>query len=283
MPKKTIKFLPIFILTVLALCGFFPVVFAQTQISLSSPIGDAKSPAEMVGNLYKFSLLIAGASAFAVMIYGAILYTASAGNSSKQQDAREWIMGAIWGVILLLSAYLILYTINPNLVNLVNPALEKIDVNALQYQAGGLSEQNARSQLAQAQIGTKGVCSTGQTNGCVSFERVQQSTIDEIIRFANEFKNATGEQIFISGGTEGGHTEGNYSHETGYKFDLSFNEKIGTHLTANKENYTTIDLGDGYLRFKSSSGSIYTFEPELKNEDGEITRYAHWDVSVIPK
>ncbi len=88
---------------------------------------ESGTPGEFVNNFYKFALGIAGVAAFAVIIYGAILYTTSAGNPSRQQDARSWITGAIWGVVLLLAAYLILYTINPDLVNLTSPSLEQIN------------------------------------------------------------------------------------------------------------------------------------------------------------
>ncbi|MDD5430989.1 MAG: hypothetical protein PHP03_02080, partial [Candidatus Pacebacteria bacterium] len=37
-----------------------------------------------------------------------------------------------WGMVLLLSAYLILYTINPNLVSFRNPTMEAVNISALQ-------------------------------------------------------------------------------------------------------------------------------------------------------
>jgi len=80
----------------------------------------AQSPAGFVGQFYKIALGLAGAAALGVMIYGAVLWTVSGAVSTKQ-DAKEWITGAVWGVVLLLSAYLILFTINPDLVNLTEP------------------------------------------------------------------------------------------------------------------------------------------------------------------
>jgi hypothetical protein len=268
MLKKAIKFLPIFILTALALCGFFSVVSAQTQISLSSPIGDAKSPAEMVGNLYKFSLLVAGASAFAVMIYGAVLYTASAGNSSKQQDAREWIMGAIWGVVLLLSAYLILYTINPNLVNLTNPALEKIDVSSLQTQPGApavteemrLEDEENRSVFASYGIKINKPFPATQLSG------LRGETIQEVLDISAKVGNLS---VIVTGGTEatGGHSESSTGHLYGYKVDLATNPVIDKYI---KDNFTDkgIRESDGAKKYQSPSGAIYALESN------------HWDVSV---
>jgi hypothetical protein len=79
--------------------------------------GEAKDPAGLVGSFYKIALGLAGAAALGVLIYGAILWTLSGAVTSKQ-DAKEWISGALWGLVLLLGAYLILYTINPRLVKI---------------------------------------------------------------------------------------------------------------------------------------------------------------------
>jgi hypothetical protein len=88
----------------------------------------AKSPAGLVARFYQIALGLAGAAALGVLIYGAILWTVSGAVSSKQ-DAMEWIWAAIWGLILLLAAYLILYTINPDLVKLGNPSFNNPDYN----------------------------------------------------------------------------------------------------------------------------------------------------------
>lgn len=79
---------------------------------------EGTSPAGLVNSFYKIGLGFAGAAALGVMLYGAILYTVSAGNASHQTDAKAWITGALWGLGLLLGAYLILYTINPQLVQI---------------------------------------------------------------------------------------------------------------------------------------------------------------------
>ncbi len=78
----------------------------------------------LVNNFYGIALGLAGASALGVLIYGAILWTLSGAVTSKQ-DALEWIWGAIWGLVLLLGAYLILNTINPDLVSLQEPKLKQ--------------------------------------------------------------------------------------------------------------------------------------------------------------
>lgn len=79
-----------------------------------------KGPSALVGRFYIIALGLAAAAALGVLIYGAVLWTVSGAVTSKQ-DALEWIKGALWGLVLLLGAYLILYTINPDLVKLRGP------------------------------------------------------------------------------------------------------------------------------------------------------------------
>lgn len=83
-------------------------------------------PAPLVSRFYVIALGFAAASAMGVLIYGGILWTMSGAVTSKK-DAMDWIWGAIWGFVLIIAAYLILYTINPSLVNLTNPPLPQSD------------------------------------------------------------------------------------------------------------------------------------------------------------
>lgn len=62
--------------------------------------------------------MAAGGLAMGAIVYGAILYTISSGNSSKQSDAKSWITNALLGLAILLGAFLIFQIINPNIANL---------------------------------------------------------------------------------------------------------------------------------------------------------------------
>jgi hypothetical protein len=93
------------------------------------PVPD--NPAGYIARLYQFGLMIAGLTALLFLIIGAVRYTLSAGNFASKDDAKDQMLQAILGLALLMGAYLILYTINPNLVNLTNPAMEKIDLDTL--------------------------------------------------------------------------------------------------------------------------------------------------------
>src|SRR5208337_1669799 len=73
---------------------------------------------------------IGGVLAFGAIVFGGILYAASAGNPGKQSEGREWIKSALFGLLLLAGAYLILFTINPDIVSLNLPTLQTVNVAA---------------------------------------------------------------------------------------------------------------------------------------------------------
>jgi hypothetical protein len=78
--------------------------------------------------IFNFSLLIAGLVAFGSLVFGGIGYLTSAGSPVKQKEARNWISAGLLGLIILLSSYIILNTINPELIILSLPVLEKISL-----------------------------------------------------------------------------------------------------------------------------------------------------------
>lgn len=78
------------------------------------PLGIARQ----IGNFYTFALGIGGLIALGVLVFGGILYTTSAGNISRQDDAKQWITGSLIGLMILFGSYFILSTINPELTRL---------------------------------------------------------------------------------------------------------------------------------------------------------------------
>ncbi len=76
--------------------------------------------ADYVIAIYKYGLVIGSVLAVAMLMIGGIIYLTAAGAEHLISTAKQIIMGAVSGMILLLGSYLLLTTINPNLVNL-NP------------------------------------------------------------------------------------------------------------------------------------------------------------------
>ena len=53
-----------------------------------------------------------------MIVIGGVQIIFSGGSSGKIAEGKKRITEAIWGLILALAAYLILYTINPDLISL---------------------------------------------------------------------------------------------------------------------------------------------------------------------
>lgn len=97
---------------------------ARAEYTLQTPLPVQAAGEGLVGyinSLYVLALGLSGVTALGVITYGGILYISSAGNSSIQGDAKDRIYKALIGLGLLVGSFLILYTINPDLVNLTDP------------------------------------------------------------------------------------------------------------------------------------------------------------------
>lgn len=72
---------------------------------------------EYLSVIYKYLITFAGIIAVVVIIIAGIQWTASGGNSSTIESAKNRIVGALTGLGLAVGSYVILYAINPELVN----------------------------------------------------------------------------------------------------------------------------------------------------------------------
>ncbi len=84
--------------------------------------------------IYLIGLGAVGVAALLMMVISGFVYMLSDTVTSKEK-ARDYIVGAISGLVLALSSYLILYTINPDLVNW---KLELFDINVSEIEPGGV-------------------------------------------------------------------------------------------------------------------------------------------------
>lgn len=77
---------------------------------------DENSLGNYIKVIYNYAIAIVGiVSALAMMIAGAIWITAG-GNASRVDDAKSRIGSALTGLVLAMTSYLILYTVNPDLI-----------------------------------------------------------------------------------------------------------------------------------------------------------------------
>ncbi len=72
---------------------------------------------QYLGDIFKLGIGLCGVFAVLMIVIGGLEYTMTEKVASKE-DAKSRISGAIVGLLLALSSYIILYTINPDLVKL---------------------------------------------------------------------------------------------------------------------------------------------------------------------
>jgi len=80
-------------------------------------MSSASDPGAYIAQFFVFGLFTVGFLAVGAIVVGGIMYMMG-GTITRVEKAKTIIWGAITGLILLLCSYLLLYTIDPNLVNL---------------------------------------------------------------------------------------------------------------------------------------------------------------------
>lgn len=101
---------------------------AQAQgIGLENVIGGGEA-ADIIPALYKFGLGLVGISALIALIVGGVKYMTAGGSQDQTKRARVWLGNGVFGLVLALLSYLILNTINPDLLKRLDLELEPINL-----------------------------------------------------------------------------------------------------------------------------------------------------------
>lgn len=103
-------------------------------------------------------------------------------------------------------------------------------------------------------------CSDKTKTYCTSLDGVRINTINRL----KAFQAAVGIPLVITGGTEVGHAGGTYSHANGYKIDLRVNDTLNNYITT---NFTSI----GGSKWRDPNGNIY-----YRHGPPD-----HWDIAFI--
>ncbi len=258
---------------------------ADINVSIPNVPSVQNNPGAWVGGFYQFSLMIAGLLAFGMIVYAGLRYTFAAGNPSTQSDARDQILQALLGVLLLLGAFIVLTTINPNLINLQLPGLGKVQNQPAASQSSGGTQRPARigatGALTDAEARLNLVSGIVVKDG-VSLERTHSATINAI----NDLKNNCDLcRITITAGTDGIHDTTNsplINHANGYKVDLRSDPALNNYVT---QNFTPIpdrvETDRSHTpQWQAPNGAIYAREPAVRNPTTGVVQPAHWDVLV---
>ena len=124
--------------------GFVPLACYSKSPLLNQALS-SNSLAAYLNNIFKIVLSVGAILAVLRIAYGGYMYMGSADMWGNKQQAKEIIGDAIIGLLLLFGMYLILFQINPNLLNL---NVQK-DIQPIQYNN---PETNANLQQASTQL-----------------------------------------------------------------------------------------------------------------------------------
>ncbi|MHB1118274.1 MAG: pilin [Minisyncoccota bacterium] len=212
-------FIPIVAGLVLTLGGGVLVASAQTYTPLAplpgTYTGTEAAPTTNL-SLYltgaiKLLVAISGALAVIILIIGGTQYVAAGISPSAKDDAKERIWNAIIGLILVLTSYLILNSIDPRLVefNLTLPPVGGMPTSPTAITATPTpskqdqpwpSDLGIRSQLNSANISiNRANCKFVGQRPCTSVTELGQRAIGGLISLANNCRNCS---VVVTAGTE---------------------------------------------------------------------------------
>lgn len=247
MRKNKKIFLLFFLLIFLVSIPYAPKTdAAELQYTLLEKIPgfastDGSNLPEYVKAIYKVALVVIVLSALFMLSVGGFMYLTSAGNTSAMGTAKSVIFDSLIGLVIALTAWLLLNVINPDLVNVTLNGLSATPVVLPGAPApvtpvpvaGRYSNTDAVAELTKAGISvtSSGNCSDQNNRICTSLEGIPISTIANIVNL----KTISGCNFNVTGGTEVGHA----SHGSGKPIvDVSDVPCLKTFLQTSKSRGT---------------------------------------------
>ncbi len=304
MKKPLHTFLRITLVLIMVM-GVYGSVHALGDYTVLTPLpgttkdgGNTTDFATYLPGLFNLSIGIAVALAFVMLSFGGFTYMTSDAIQGKA-DGRKYIEDALWGLILVIIAYALLYTINPQILefdlNITRPKInyktatvttfENIPVGEEGVEPGGtvksgytLNEDQVKQNTLMVndlqnnygiKVNNGGTpCSTGQTKGCTNLVGLPDTAYRGIVDINNLCPDKCG--IIISGGTEGGHS----THGPNLPVvDISENAKLTSYIQANGGTPRQTSLGPEYTMKINGQNVTLLYETSGGN---------HWHV-VFPK
>lgn len=114
--------LAIIIFTQVAWADYTPLekIPGSTEAEISTFPGYVKA-------VYKFAIWSVGIAALLMISIGGFMYFTAAGNTSKMESGKKIITDALYGLLAVMFAWVVLHTINPNLVNISLDSVDNLD------------------------------------------------------------------------------------------------------------------------------------------------------------
>ncbi|MFH0804527.1 MAG: pilin [Candidatus Zambryskibacteria bacterium] len=203
--------------------------------------------------MFKLAVGIAAVSAVLMIVIGGFQYISTDAISGKSAG-KDRIKNAVFGLVLVIGAWLILYTINPNLLEL-NLNIEEATTNAPPGSEGTLSGVLPGYSLSATQVAENTAlkdklwndsggkisvnadpCISGGISGCTNLVGLPPNAISGLEQLQKDF----GGSLVITGGTEGGHV----SHGPGQpNLDLRPSAELDKYIKDNNGQKTLLING----------------------------------------
>ncbi len=178
MPNKSIKILLLIIFTQIFCCTVFLIpisVDAVDSYKFKVPIGDfkeitfekkgtTKPIADYIQAIYKYAIGVVAILATVVMMIGGVVWITAGGNQTRVGEAKQYISGSLTGMVLVFCSYMILNTINPDLVKFKPVGIETVDPNKIEGSCCIYE-----SVISTSPLKTETTCAHVSKNTCESF------------------------------------------------------------------------------------------------------------------
>lgn len=193
--------------------------------------------------IFKLAIGLSAVAAVLMIVIGGLQYM-STDAIMKKEDGKKRIQNAIYGLVLVIGAWLILNTVNPNLLKL-NLKIDDITTTA---PAGGTLSSTGLQQVTQNVLGDL----SSQCAGCT---------------------------VTLTSTTGGAH-DPNSAHYQGLAVDIAPNTPLTQYLTGSTSNPAPCRRVSRTLGDKTTT---FLWEPTGSTCDGSVASTGdHWHMSVTP-
>lgn len=262
----------VILISILAGLTMASLVLAYRQLEVSYPqMPSIVTPStvktslpEYIKYVFSFSLLCIGLVILGSLLQGGFRYLVSVGNPDKMKDSREQMISAFTGGLMLLGAYILLNTINPELVVLRIPGITPATTELKIFNStggGGDPMVLARSEPDLSSFGK--ICWPPPANcggRSLSYNGVSPEDVDVTIYASTDY---SGTQVKITSGNSGSFPFVAKSIKIGWK-------PPGVYLFSR----TNFDINNKWKNLQYSSSVLFDFDDMtqsimFKNRAGE--------------
>jgi hypothetical protein len=144
--------------------------------------------------IYNYAMGIIGILAALALMIGGVIYLTATGNATRISEAKSWITGALTGMLIMFTSYILLNEINPDLVG-----LKPIELSIVEPQEDYTVQENVSS-LPPGTIDENGWATIPVDSNIIDKtdgDRASQATIEKLL-IANECMRQAGYKIRIT-------------------------------------------------------------------------------------